>query len=114
MEGLTMKASKLMTWFRMALVENQDHVRRNSIIHDRIAKRYDTAHGEIFNDIEQHRIRSALVEVSDLLDEPTEEKYKALDFGAGTGNLTNHLLQLGFDVTAADVSRESLEILRAR
>ena len=108
-----MEESKLKRWGRRALGGNQDQVARNSAIHDKIAKQYDAAHGEIFNDIEQQRIRSALVEVSNLIDGPTE-KYHALDFGAGTGNLTNHLLTLGFDVTAADVSIESLEVLKTR
>ena len=106
-----MKESKLARWVRMTLGGNQDQIARNSAIHDEIAKHYDTAHGEIFNDIEQKRIRSALVEVSNLLDGPTE-KYHALDFGAGTGNLTNHLLKLDFDVTAADISMKSLEVLK--
>jgi 2-polyprenyl-3-methyl-5-hydroxy-6-metoxy-1,4-benzoquinol methylase len=108
-----MNESKLKRWVRRTFGGNHDPVARNSAIHDKIAKQYDAAHGEIFNDIEQQRIRSALVQVSNFLDGPAE-KYHALDFGAGTGNLTNHLLQLGFNVTAADVSIESLEVLKNR
>lgn len=39
---------------------------------------------------------------------------KALDFGAGTGNLTGKLLQMQYDVTAVDISPEMCEILRRR
>jgi len=36
---------------------------------------------------------------------------KALDFGAGTGNLTGKLLQMGYEVTAIDISAEMCKIL---
>jgi ubiquinone/menaquinone biosynthesis C-methylase UbiE len=38
----------------------------------------------------------------------------ALDFGAGTGNLTGKLLRMGYTVTAVDISAEMCEILRKR
>ena len=37
-----------------------------------------------------------------------------MDFGAGTGNLTRFLLEKGFRVTACDISKKSLDILRKK
>jgi len=41
-----------------------------------------------------------------------DDQKTALDFGAGTGNLTKKLLQMEYTVTAIDISREMCEILR--
>ena len=41
-------------------------------------------------------------------------KIRCLDCGGGTGNLTLKLLSQGWDVTVVDVSREMLEISRAK
>lgn len=43
-----------------------------------------------------------------------ENSFKALDFGAGTGNITEKLLKLGFEVTAIDISQEMCRILKAK
>ena len=81
--------------------------------HDRLARKYDALHGEIFNDIEQSRIQSILAEARGLL--PTSSKVpRALDFGCGSGNISRHLLALEFDVTAADVSQGFLDLVRDR
>lgn len=80
-----------------------DHIAHNSRVHDLIAPLYETRHGEIFNEIEQKRICEflsyALTSLSTGSDIP-----RVLDFGAGTGNLTRHLLSLGSHVVASDVS----------
>jgi 2-polyprenyl-3-methyl-5-hydroxy-6-metoxy-1,4-benzoquinol methylase len=39
---------------------------------------------------------------------------KALDFGAGTGNLTGKLLHLGYDVVAVEISSGNCKILKQR
>lgn len=90
-----------------------DPVRENIVIHDKIAKTYDAAHGEIFNTIEQQRIKDVLTKIVNLLGK-SSEGFNALDFGAGTGNLTNHLVNLGLNVTAADVSKKCLEVVNSR
>ncbi len=92
---------------------NQRQVARNVAIHDRIARRYDGIHGEIFNPIEQDRLRDALEAARDLICS-SEGTFKALDFGCGSGNLTRHLLDLGMDVTCADVSRAFLDLVASR
>ncbi len=72
---------------------------------------YDGNHPEIFNDIEQTRLRDALHRV---VSESGVTQPHALDLGAGSGNLTAHLLDLGARVTAAEVSPHFIELLRGR
>jgi ubiquinone/menaquinone biosynthesis C-methylase UbiE len=75
----------------------------------RAHRRYDRAHPEIFNEMEQARLRSALDRAA--ADVPGR---RAFDFGCGSGNLTRHLVELGLDVTAADVSPEFLSVVEQR
>jgi ubiquinone/menaquinone biosynthesis C-methylase UbiE len=94
-------------------LRSQRQVEKNIRVHDRIARRYDALHGEIFNDVEQARLNAALAEARDqILTGATPPQ--ALDFGCGSGNLTRHLLGLGFDVTAADVSQGFLDLVSNR
>ena len=99
---------------RKALPSNRADrdVRRNVAVHNRLARKYERIHGEIFNPIEQARLRSflerALAEVR-----TGHRPIQALDMGCGTGNLTRHLLDLGAEVTAADVASGFLELVRS-
>ena len=77
----------------------------------RAARRYERVHGEIFNAGEQERLHAVLARAVALA--PADEPH-ALDFGAGTGNLTRHLLELGARVTAADVSPDLLRMVASR
>ena len=86
-----------------ALVERS--VRRYRRAH----RRYDRVHPEIFNPVEQQRLRRALRRATELVPGP-----RALDFGCGSGNVTAHLGELGMDVTAADVSPEFLRAVGRR
>jgi ubiquinone/menaquinone biosynthesis C-methylase UbiE len=88
-------------------------IARNVAVHDRIARKYETRHGEIFNEIEQNRLRSALTTARNAIRTGAEPP-RAFDFGCGSGNLTGHLLALGFDVTAADVSPGFLDLVHSR
>jgi 2-polyprenyl-3-methyl-5-hydroxy-6-metoxy-1,4-benzoquinol methylase len=72
---------------------------------------YEASHPEIYNRSEQRRIELLLTSVDRLVD---NNHRKALDFGAGTGNLTGKLLQMGYKVTAVDISKEMCEILRGK
>ena len=86
-------------------------IERNVRAHDRVSRRYEWIHGEIFNPIEQARLaESVRVAVSRI--ETRRTPLRAHDAGCGTGNLTRHLLGAGLHVTAADVSTESLAQLR--
>lgn len=84
-------------------------IRRNQVIHDRISSSYDRVHGEIFNKTEQARIAGFFSYVDSQV-KKSSGRVRALDFGAGTGNLTRHMTRLGWDVTAADISQKSLDI----
>jgi ubiquinone/menaquinone biosynthesis C-methylase UbiE len=79
-------------------------------IHDSISEVYENRHQEIFNDIEQKRLAEkldfAFKEISS-----NSSKFLLLDFGSGTGNITNHLIKYDSDILAADVSEKSLKKL---
>lgn len=88
----------------MSAPEAIEHNRR---AHDRVARVYDERHPEIFNDFEQERLAAALRRAAALAGDG-RGSLRALDVGCGTGNLTRHLVALGAQVTAADLSRELL------
>jgi len=90
----------------------KDLIQENIDRHERIAHVYDKRHGEINNDIEQQRLRAALQQAHDHIDS-TKQVPSALDFGCGTGNLTRHLVDIGFHVTAADVTPSFVELATA-
>jgi len=77
----------------------------------RRASSYEARHREIFNPTEQKRLGDALAEAAAAVGSGGRQ---ALDFGAGSGNLTRHMINLGFEVTAADVSPDFLQIIEER
>lgn len=81
---------------------DQQTIARNVALHDRLARKYETTHGEIFNPVEQDRLVRFLTTARDAIRSDGVPQI-ALDFGCGSGNLSRHLLDLGFQVTAADV-----------
>ena len=89
------------------------HIRENAAIHDKLVKKYERLHGEIFNPIEQQRLLNMLQVARDSVcgDVPHP---KALDFGCGSGNLSRHLLDIGCNVTGADVSPGFLHLVEQR
>lgn len=93
----------------MANLRERDWIEHNRKSHDHEAGSYDEIHPEIFNPIEQTRLASALRRASALA-----KGRRALDFGCGSGNLTRHLLDLGLDVTAADLSPGLLAQVRRK
>jgi len=81
----------------------------------RTARRYERLHGEIFNEREQARLREALRRMIDEIAPRTgSDAARVLDFGCGSGNVTQHLVELGARVVAADVSPEFLDLVRRR
>jgi ubiquinone/menaquinone biosynthesis C-methylase UbiE len=86
---------------------------RNIRIHDKLARKYDAIHGEIFNEVEQARLRDLLRRAIAFASTGTVPLH-AMDFGCGSGNLTRHLIELGLRVTAADVSQGFLDLVASR
>lgn len=97
----------------MASPDHQRLIDRNVRVHDRVAARYERTHDEIFNDREQSRLRESLERARSAIRNGAAP-LRALDFGCGSGNLTRHLLGLGFEVVAADVSRGFLDLVERR
>lgn len=92
-----------------AATDETSLVERSRRRYRRAHRGYDRAHPEIFNEIEQARLRAALSRAA--AEAPGK---RALDFGCGSGNVTAHLVELGMDVTAADVSPEFLRAVERR
>lgn len=83
-------------------------VAANVAAYSKRADSYDGVHPEIFNAHEQQRLRLALQAAQAAIQ---SDGRRACDYGCGTGNLTRHLLDLGLDVTAADVTPRFLRIV---
>ncbi|MBP9891932.1 MAG: class I SAM-dependent methyltransferase [Planctomycetes bacterium] len=83
----------------------------NRDAHDRVASTYDSAHLEIYNPVEQARLARSVREAVIVAG---GSGIRALDVGAGTGNLSAHLLACGAAVTSADLSPQSLAVLRQK
>jgi SAM-dependent methyltransferase len=100
----------------MTLEEQREAVALNVRAYRSAWRTYDRNHGEIFNDVEQERLRGALERAvaDNRSSEGTGGGQRALDVGSGTGNVTRHLVELGLDVTAADVSPELLGVVTQR
>lgn len=94
----------------MSLKKANVDVNRNIRVHNRIAKSYERNHGEIYNDIEQGRLREDLKSAVSQINTGNAIK-TALDFGCGAGNLTVHLSALGCEIIACDVSDGFLELV---
>jgi SAM-dependent methyltransferase len=82
--------------------------------YERAARKYGDSHPEIFNPIEQERLRAALGDAVSRVAGDDRDSSRALDLGCGTGNVTAHLLDLGMEVVAADVSQFFLDVVRER
>lgn len=97
----------------ITIMKDQDLVKFNIKTHNNIAKRYEKTHTEIYNKVEQERLRKSLIIAKDSI--KTEDyKKTALDFGCGAGNLTKHLTDIGCEVLAADVSQGFLDLISSK
>jgi 2-polyprenyl-3-methyl-5-hydroxy-6-metoxy-1,4-benzoquinol methylase len=95
------------------LTKTERQIAVNIRAHDKVAKRYEFAHGEIYNPIEQARLRDSLEAAIACIRTDSAVK-RVLDFGCGVGNLTNHISDLGCDVLASDVSSACLRLVASR
>ena len=81
----------------------------NIDLHRLEARYYDIIHCENLNSHEQRRLRASLRACIASLDRSA----RCLDVGAGTGNITSKLVEMGFEnITCVDISAEMLEVLR--
>lgn len=94
---------------RVTAMDEDALVERSIRRYRRAHRRYDRVHPDIFNPVEQGRLRGELTRAVE-----AAPGTRALDFGCGSGNLTSHLLELGMDVTAADVSPHFLRTVSRR
>jgi ubiquinone/menaquinone biosynthesis C-methylase UbiE len=83
----------------------------NIAVHRFEAEYYELLHPEVYGKQEQKRINSTLKIVDKLV---ADNQKMALDFGAGTGNLTGKLLSMDYTVTAIDISAEMCAILKKK
>jgi ubiquinone/menaquinone biosynthesis C-methylase UbiE len=90
----------------------RDPVQFNAQAHDRVSSTYDRVHGEIFNPIEQARLRGTLSRAVAAVQTGSPSTPMALDYGCGSGNLTRHLISLGLRTVSADVSERFLAMIR--
>jgi SAM-dependent methyltransferase len=89
-------------------------VLHNRAAHDAVGAGYDEGHPEIFNEVEQARLASAIARAVALAHGAGTGPVRALDVGCGTGNLTAHLIRSGATVTASDLSPRFLDLVRER
>jgi SAM-dependent methyltransferase len=91
--------------------DSRAKIELNRQLHNSIADSYQYIHDDIFNAHEQSRIRSVL---SSLRHSLTPQMPMALDFGCGSGNMTLHLRDLGFQVVSSDISDRFIALMRER
>ncbi len=94
--------------------EERAEVERNVRAYRKAHRRYERAHGEIFNEVEQERLHACMRRAVDAAGASQGGALRALDLGCGTGNLTVHMLDLRAAVVAADVSPEFLRRVEYR
>ncbi len=90
----------------------KDRIHRANVeVHRSEARYYELLHPEVYSRKEQKRVTMQLHAIDS---EITSNKKIALDVGAGTGNLTGKLLQMGYHVTATDISPEMCAVLKGK
>jgi len=90
---------------------NEQIHQANVTVHRFEAKYYELLHPEVYSKQEQKRVAIKLKKIDKQI---TSNQTNALDVGAGTGNLTGKLLQMGYNVTATDISPEMCMILQKK
>ncbi len=75
------------------------------------AQYYELLHPEVYSRREQQRVWRQLRTVDKQI---RNNQKRALDVGAGTGNLTGKLLEMGYSVVATDISPEMCGILKKK
>jgi len=90
----------------------RDQIHQANIeVHRSEAKLYELLHPEVYSKKEQKRIITQLKKIDKMI---VDNNKAALDVGAGTGNLTGKLLEMGYRVTATDISPEMCAIIKRK
>lgn len=91
-------------------MQGDEQIQFNRRVNDRVSRKYERLHGEIFNSIEQKRLHKALNVAVEAV-KTGAKPLKALDYGCGSGNLTRHLIELGMETVSADISEGFLALI---
>jgi len=91
-------------------MQGEEQIEFNKRVNDRISRKYERLHGEIFNQIEQERLQRVL-NLTVKAVKTDAKPLTALDYGCGSGNLTKHLIELGIETVSADVSEGFLVLI---
>ncbi|OHB79434.1 MAG: hypothetical protein A2Z25_17670 [Planctomycetes bacterium RBG_16_55_9] len=91
-------------------MRGDEQIQFNREVNDRVSRRYERLHGEIFNAVEQERLKKALSAAVAMV-RTGAKPLKALDYGCGSGNLTRHLIELGVETVSADISEGFLALV---
>ncbi|MBI5728535.1 MAG: glycosyltransferase [Candidatus Magasanikbacteria bacterium] len=110
--GIADTVKKYETVYRRVIAGTRQSkaVGRNIKAHNRLARRYDQRHGEIFNPIEQARLEAA-VRAAIASVRTNQAPVVALDYGCGSGNVTKFLTAAGTEVIAADLARDFFPLI---
>lgn len=84
-------------------------IQKNEILHDKVSKKYNYKHIEIYNDIEQNRLTKLINSILVLIN---KNNIEALDYWSWTWNLTWHFLSKWCSSFALDISQKSLDVLK--
>ena len=94
----------------MKHMQSDEQIQFNREVNDRLSRKYERLHGDIFNAIEQERLKKALKAAVEAV-RTGAQPIKALDYGCGSGNLTRHLIELGLETVSADISEGFLALI---
>jgi len=92
-------------------MRDEEQIQFNKTVNDSLSRKYEGLHGDIFNAVEQERLRKALQTAADAV-KTGSEPIRALDYGCGSGNLTRHMIELGINTVSADISEGFLDLIR--
>jgi len=91
----------------------EEQIQFNKKVNNTVGRKYERSHGEIFNPVEQKRLRNTLRAAVEAV-RTSSKPMTVLDYGCGSGNLTRHLIELGINTVSADVSEGFLNLIERK
>jgi len=92
------------------IVTMWNSTKNNELIHNKIAHSYNKRHTEIYNEIEQKRLKKTILTA--LSFSAKKNNIKSLDYWAGTWNLSKYFEYFDCTNYAIDLSEKSLSLLQ--